>query len=118
MYAIRSYYAKTIHDFSGFPEELYRVQYPAPGNPALAEEIKEKTNKTEIGLDYKWGLDHGAWSVIKHMYPEADVRITSYNVCYTKLLRFVSHNFLHSFCSASNFIQVNSGPDQGIGRFK
>jgi len=75
---------KTIHDFGGFPEELYRVQYPAPGNPALAEEIKEKTNKTEIGLDYKWGLDHGAWSVIKHMYPEADVPVIQMSLDYRK----------------------------------
>jgi 4,5-DOPA dioxygenase extradiol len=66
---------RTIHDFGGFPKELYEVQYPAPGSPALAQEIKRLVNKTNVGLDYKWGLDHGAWSVIKHMYPDADVPV-------------------------------------------
>jgi 4,5-DOPA dioxygenase extradiol len=75
---------KTIHDFSGFPEELYQVQYPAPGNPKLAKEIKVKINKTEVGMDYKWGLDHGAWSVIKHMYPQADVPVIQMSLDYKK----------------------------------
>ena len=66
---------RTIHDFGGFPEELYEVQYPAPGNPALAQQIKQSVQITDIALDHKWGLDHGAWSVIKHMYPEADVPV-------------------------------------------
>jgi 4,5-DOPA dioxygenase extradiol len=66
---------KTIHDFGGFPKELYEVQYPAPGNPGLAKETKSIVKKTEIGLDVNWGLDHGAWSVIKHMYPDADVPV-------------------------------------------
>lgn len=65
----------TIHDFGGFPKELYEVQYPAPGNPELATQTKELVTKTTIGLDDKWGLDHGAWSVIKHLYPNADVPV-------------------------------------------
>jgi len=65
----------TIHDFGGFPEALYQVEYPAPGSPALANETKALVHKTEIGLDQKWGLDHGAWSVIKHLYPQADVPV-------------------------------------------
>ena len=65
----------TIHDFGGFPEALYQVEYPAPGSPALANETKAMVHKTEIGLDQKWGLDHGAWSVIKHLYPQADVPV-------------------------------------------
>jgi len=66
---------KTIHDFGGFPDELYAVQYPAPGSPELANETKSAISKTEVGLDEKWGLDHGAWSVIKHIYPNADVPV-------------------------------------------
>lgn len=66
---------KTIHDFGGFPQALFNVQYPAPGNPELANETKNIVKKTEIGLDYDWGLDHGAWSVIKHLYPKADVPV-------------------------------------------
>jgi 4,5-DOPA dioxygenase extradiol len=65
----------TIHDFGGFPRELYEVQYPAPGSPELAEETKQLVTKTEVGLDQKWGLDHGCWSVVKHLYPEADVPV-------------------------------------------
>jgi 4,5-DOPA dioxygenase extradiol len=59
----------TIHDFGGFPKALFEVQYPAPGSPELAKETKSIVTKTEVGLDEKWGLDHGAWSVIKHLYP-------------------------------------------------
>lgn len=66
---------RTIHDFGGFPESLYAVQYPAPGNPQLAEETKGLISKTTVGLDQKWGLDHGCWSVVKHLYPEADVPV-------------------------------------------
>lgn len=73
---------KTIHDFSGFPEELYEVQYPAPGSPELAKGIKDAVKKTEIGLDDKWGLDHGAWSVIKHLYPNADVPVIQMSLDY------------------------------------
>jgi len=75
---------KTIHDFGGFPEELYRIQYPAPGNPELAKRIKDNVTKTEVGLDVNWGLDHGAWSVIKHMYPEADVPVIQMSLDYSK----------------------------------
>ena len=69
---------KTIHDFGGFPEELYKVQYPAPGSPELAEEIKSKIKKTEVGLD------HGAWSVVKHLYPDADVPVIELSLDYSQ----------------------------------
>lgn len=74
----------TIHDFGGFPKELFEVQYPAPGNPELALETKNLVEKAEVELDLNWGLDHGAWSVIKHMYPEADVPVIQMSLDYTK----------------------------------
>ena len=75
-------YPPTIHDFGGFPKELFEVQYPAPGNPDLAKETKSLIKKTEVGLDDKWGLDHGAWSVIKHLYPNADVPVIQMSLDY------------------------------------
>jgi 4,5-DOPA dioxygenase extradiol len=73
---------KTIHDFGGFPPELYNVQYPAPGSPELAQEVKNIIKKTEVGLDEKWGLDHGCWSVVKHLYPKADVPVVQMSLDY------------------------------------
>jgi 4,5-DOPA dioxygenase extradiol len=72
----------TIHDFGGFPQELFNVQYPAPGSPELAKEVKNLIRKTEAGLNEKWGLDHGCWSVIKHLYPKADVPIIQMSLDY------------------------------------
>jgi 4,5-DOPA dioxygenase extradiol len=75
---------KTIHDFGGFPEALYKVQYPAPGSPDLAKQTKELIKKASVGLDETWGLDHGAWSVLKHLYPNADVPVIQLSIDYTK----------------------------------
>lgn len=75
---------RTIHDFGGFPPALYQVQYPAPGSPALAKETAELITTTTTGLDQTWGLDHGAWSVIKHLYPAADVPVIQMSLDYTK----------------------------------
>ena len=75
---------KTIHDFGGFPKALFEVQYPAPGNPDLAKEIVENVHKTAVGPDQSWGLDHGAWSVIKHLFPQADVPVLELSIDYTK----------------------------------
>lgn len=74
----------TIHDFGGFPKALFDVQYPAPGSPELAEMTKELIQSTEVGLTEKWGLDHGAWSVIKHLYPDADVPAIEMSIDYSK----------------------------------
>lgn len=75
---------KTIHDFSGFPKELYEVSYPASGSPILAQEVKQLITNTTIGLDHDWGLDHGCWSVIKFLYPEANVPIIQLSIDYTQ----------------------------------
>lgn len=74
----------TIHDFGGFPQALFDVQYPAPGSPELAKETKQIITKTEVELDDKWGLDHGAWSVIKHLYPNADIPVIQMSIDYSK----------------------------------
>jgi 4,5-DOPA dioxygenase extradiol len=66
---------KTIHDFYGFPQELYNVEYPASGSPALAKKVVDIVKETGIRLDYEWGLDHGCWIVLKHFYPNGDVPI-------------------------------------------
>jgi 4,5-DOPA dioxygenase extradiol len=79
---------KTIHDFGGFPPALYNVQYPAPGDPVLAGEIKKTISLTELGMDENWGLDHGAWSVIKHMYPLADIPVLEMSLDYFKAPRY------------------------------
>ena len=79
---------RTIHDFGGFPQALFDVQYPAPGSPELATETKHIINKTAVGLDDKWGLDHGAWSVIKHLYPKADIPVIQMSIDYTKSAKY------------------------------
>lgn len=75
---------RTIHDFGGFPQALYEVQYPAIGSPELAAETKELLVPTAVELDHEWGLDHGAWSVIKHLYPNADIPVIQMSIDYTK----------------------------------
>ena len=75
---------KTIHDFGGFPKELFAVEYPAPGSPELARETKSIVSTTEVGLDDKWGLDHGCWSVVKHLFPKADVPVIQMSIDYSR----------------------------------
>ena len=75
---------QTIHDFGGFPENLFKMAYRAPGSPELASEIKNIIGKTEIGLDQKWGLDHGCWSVLGRMYPAADIPVIQLSLDYSQ----------------------------------
>jgi 4,5-DOPA dioxygenase extradiol len=74
----------TIHDFGGFPRALYEMQYPALGNPILAHDIQKSTHGASIGLDEKWGFDHGCWCVLKHMYPDADIPVIQLSLDYNK----------------------------------
>ena len=78
----------TIHDFGGFPQALFDVQYPAQGSPELAQETKNIITITEVRLDNKWGLDHGAWSVIKHLYPNADIPIIQMSIDYSQPAKY------------------------------
>ena len=77
-------FPETIHDFGGFPKELFDVQYPAPGNPELAKETASIIKSAEVELANDWGLDHGAWTVIKNMYPEANIPVLQLSIDYTK----------------------------------
>ena len=77
-------FPKTIHDFGGFPEALYQVQYPAPGNPTLAKETTSMILTTQVGLDHDWGLDHGTWTIVRHMYPLANIPVLQLSIDYTK----------------------------------
>lgn len=73
---------KTIHDFYGFPQALFDIQYPAPGDPELAENIRTQVLDPKIHLDSEiWGLDHGTWSILKHMYPKADLPVMQLSIC-------------------------------------
>jgi 4,5-DOPA dioxygenase extradiol len=71
---------RTIHDFGGFPRALYQVQYPAPGAPDLARKVRDLVAPTAVALDESWGLDHGTWSLLLHMYPEADIPVVQLGI--------------------------------------
>nr|WP_264512957.1 4,5-DOPA dioxygenase extradiol [Flavobacterium sp. N1719] len=79
---------KTIHDFGGFPDELFRVQYPAPGSPELAIETQKIITSVPVELDHEWGLDHGTWTVVRHMYPKADIPVLQLSIDYSKSPQF------------------------------
>jgi 4,5-DOPA dioxygenase extradiol len=77
-------FPETIHDFGGFPPALFAVQYPAPGNPALAKEAAGLIRSAKVELNHDWGLDHGTWTVVRHMYPEAEIPVLQLSIDYTK----------------------------------
>jgi 4,5-DOPA dioxygenase extradiol len=74
---------KTIHDFYGFPDELYRMSYPCPGSPEDARLVTELVTKPIIKCDYSWGLDHASWAVLKHIYPGADIPVIEMSLDYS-----------------------------------
>ena len=79
---------RTIHDFGGFPRPLFEVQYPAPGNPELAKTTQEILRPFEVELDEHWGLDHGSWTVLRHIYPEANIPVIELSIDYRQPLSF------------------------------
>jgi len=74
----------TIHDFYGFPKALFDLQYPAPGSPALAAETARLIGSTELIADHDWGLDHGAWTILRHLYPQANIPVLQLSIDYTR----------------------------------
>jgi 4,5-DOPA dioxygenase extradiol len=79
---------RTIHDFGGFPRELYEVKYAAPGLPELAARVRDLLAHVSAGLDNRWGLDHGTWSVLCHAFPEADVPVIQLSIDETQPAEF------------------------------
>lgn len=79
---------RTVHDFGGFPRELYEVKYPAPGDPSLARRVRELLAPVAFDLDESWGLDHGTWSVLCHVFPEADVPVIQLSIDETRPAEF------------------------------
>lgn len=81
-------FPKTIHDFGGFPKALFDVQYPAPGNPSLALETATLIHTTPVLQDHDWGLDHGTWTIVRHMYPAANIPVLQLSIDYSKGARY------------------------------
>jgi 4,5-DOPA dioxygenase extradiol len=79
---------RTIHDFGGFPRELYQVQYPAPGSPEVARRVQEVLAPLAVDLDHAWGLDHGTWSVLRHVYSTADIPVLQLSIDETQPAAF------------------------------
>lgn len=71
---------RTIHDFGGFPQELYQVEYPAPGSPDLARRVRDMLAPVSVEFDERWGLDHGTWSVLCHVFPQADIPVVQLSI--------------------------------------
>lgn len=79
---------RTIHDFGGFPQALFDVRYPAPGDPVLAARVRELLQPLKVDLDHSWGLDHGTWSVLAHIFPKADVPVIQLSIDATQPAQF------------------------------
>lgn len=77
-------FPQTIHDFGGFPQALFDVQYPAPGHPGLARETAALLHAAHVELDHDWGLDHGTWTIVRHMYPQANIPVLQLSIDFTK----------------------------------
>lgn len=102
---------QTIHDFYGFPQELFEVEYPAPGDPEIAELVQDIAKPTLVAKDYDWGIDHGTWSVLTHMFPKADIPVLQVSIDATKPL---SHHMemgqkLASLSKTHDVLLVGSG---------
>ncbi|MBX3022920.1 MAG: 4,5-DOPA dioxygenase extradiol [Bdellovibrionales bacterium] len=79
---------RTIHDFNSFPQPLFAVQYPAPGSPEVAALVQAVVKEADVRIDFDWGLDHGSWSILRHMYPAADVPVLQLSLDITKPAEF------------------------------
>ncbi|MEJ5927291.1 4,5-DOPA dioxygenase extradiol [Corynebacterium sp. H128] len=102
---------RTIHDFYGFPQKLFDVQYPAPGDPEIAALVQDIAKPTLVQQDYDWGIDHGTWSVLTHMFPQADIPVLQVSVDGTKAL---NHHMelgakLAKLAQEKNLLLVGSG---------
>lgn len=77
-------YPATIHDFGGFPQALYEVEYPAKGSPEMASATKDLIHKAPVELDYEWGLDHGSWTILRYIFPQADIPVYQLSIDFYK----------------------------------
>jgi 4,5-DOPA dioxygenase extradiol len=92
---------KTIYDFYGFPDALYRIRYPCPGSPSDAKWVKELVKSTPLECDYEWGLDHASWTILRHMYPSADIPVIEMSLNYSPYNEWQPKSMKHYYDLAS-----------------